>query len=240
MYYYFIIALQGYCIYHCYANRNEYYWMFVIFFVPVIGSVIYLFANVFQKRDLDIVQEGITSVINPTKKITDLEKKFKFSNSFENQVALADAYLEVNNYDKAIENYQASLKDVFEKDFYVLSKLEEAYYFSSQFNKAIETAEKIVDNTKFNKSRAAFLYALALEKEGSVVKAKKYLIAFDAPYKNYQERLELAKFFIRNVEKEKAKEVLDEIILESETMTKSSYRQNRLIIKKSKELLATV
>ncbi len=240
MYYYFIIALQGYCIYHCYANRNEYYWMFVIFFVPVIGSVIYLFANVFQKRDLDKVQEGITSVINPTKKITDLEKKFKFSNSFENQVALADAYLEANIYDKAIVNYEASLKDVFENDFYVISKLEEAYYFSSQFNKAIETAEKIVDNTKFNKSRAAFLYALALEKEGSVARAKKYLIAFDAPYKNYQERLELAKFFIRNAEKEKAKEVLDEIILESETMTKSSFRQNRLIIKKSKELLATV
>jgi len=240
MYYYLIVALQGYCIYHCYANRNEYYWMFVIFFVPVLGSIIYLFVNVFQKRDLDKVQENITAVINPTKKITDLEKKLKFSNSFENQVALADAYLEVNMHDKAIENYEASLKDVFENDFYVISKLEEAYYFSSQFDKAIETAEKIINNTKFTKSRAAFLYALAMEKRGDVDKAKDYLITFDAPYKNYQERLELAKFFIRNSEKVEATEILTEIIQESETMTKPSYRQNRVIIKKTKELLTTL
>ena len=79
--------------------------------------------NVFQKRDLVKVQENIATTINPTKKIRDLEKKFKFSTTFENQVALADAYLEAGMYTKAIQNYEASLKDVFKKDFYVISKL---------------------------------------------------------------------------------------------------------------------
>ena len=239
MYYYLIIALQFYCVYHCYTNKNEYYWIFIIFFIPVLGSLAYWFVNVLQKRDIDKVQSSITSVINPTKKITDLEKKFKFAATFENQYSLADAYLEAGMYDKAIENYELCLKGTFQNDFYVLSQLQEAYYFSSQFEKSVSIANKIKDHVKFEKSKASFLYALALEKEGEVATAEEYLMKFDSPYNRYQERLELAKFYIRNAKTGKAKEVLEEIAKESEGMSKVSYRQNRLLIKKAKELLSS-
>lgn len=239
MYFYIVLALQGYCIYHCYTNRNNYYWIFAIIFLPVVGSLIYLFMNVIQKQDIDKVQQGLTAVINPSKKIIDLEKRFKFAASFENQVALADAYLEAEHFEKAIENYEASLKDVFKEDFYVISKLQEAYYFSSQFDKAKVYAERIKDHPKFKKSRASFLYALTLEKEGNIDEAEKRLMAFDAPYARYQERLELGKFLIRNAKTSEARELLHEIVTESEGMSKTSYRQNRVLIRKAKELLAS-
>lgn len=239
MYFYFIIGLQGFCIYHCYTSRNSFYWIFAILFLPLVGSLIYLFINVIQKRDIDKVQQGLTSVVNPTKKITDLEKQFKFAKSFENQVALADAYLEAKQYEKAIENYKASLKGVFKADFYVISKLQEAYYFSLQFDKSLSCAERIKDDFKFKKSNASFLYALVIEKEGGVEVAESYLKTFDAPYARYQERLELAKFFIRNEKTLEARELLNEIIAESVGMSKVSYNQNRVLIHKAKELLAT-
>lgn len=239
MYYYLIIALQGFCIYHCFANKNQYYWYFVIFFLPVVGSIIYLFMNVFNKRDIDIVQEEIVSIVNPSKKIVDLEKKFKFSDSFENQTALADAYLAAGMHDKAIENYDEALQGTFQNDFYVISKLEEAHYFSSDFEKAIECAERIKNSSKFNKSKASFLYGLALEQQGNISEAEALLSKFDAPYSRYQERLELAKFYIRNVKTDKAKELLNEIAAESEGMSKTSYRQNKILIRKAKELLAS-
>jgi len=238
MYYYLILALQVYCAYHCYVSRNNYYWFFAILFLPVLGSLLYLFMNVVQKRDVDKMQAGIVSVINPTKKITDLEKKFKFAETYENQVKLADAYLDARHYDKAVENYEASLKDVFQNDFHTISKLEEAYYFSSQFDKVIECAERIMTDQKFKKSKAAFLYALALEKQGDATTAEEYLQTFDAPYSRYKERIELAKFFIRNDKQDHASELLQEIVTESEGMSKPSYRQNRLLINKAKELLA--
>ncbi len=238
MYFYLILALQGYCAYHCYVSRNNYYWFFAILFVPVLGSILYLFMNVVQKRDVDKAQANIISVINPTKKITHLEKKFKFAETFENQIKLADAYLEAGHFEKAIENYKASLKDVFQNDFYTISKLEEAYYFSSQFDMAIECAEKIIDSQKFSKSKAAFLYALALEKKGDITTAEEYLKTFDAPYSRHQERLELAKFYMRNGMKGQARVLLQEIVTESEGMSRPSYRQNRLLINKAKELLA--
>lgn len=240
MYYYLILALQAYCAYHCYTNRNEYFWYFVIMFLPIIGCIAYLFMNVIQKEDVDKVQGNIISAINPTKKITDLKKKFKFAETFENQVALADAYLEADDHDKAIEHYEASLKDVFQNDFYTMSKLEEAYYFSSRFEEAIACAEKIIDAPKFKKSKAAFLYALALEKTGKETEAEEYLETFDAPYSRYQERLELSKFYIRNAKMGKAREVLEEIVMESEGMSRTSLRQNKILISKAKEILATL
>ncbi|TMU50504.1 hypothetical protein FGG15_19295 [Flagellimonas algicola] len=69
MYYYAIIALQGFCVYHCYTNRNNYYWIFAIIFLPVIGCILYLFTNVFQKRDIEKVQESLVTAINPSKKL---------------------------------------------------------------------------------------------------------------------------------------------------------------------------
>ncbi|MFK5971877.1 MAG: hypothetical protein QM485_01220 [Flavobacteriaceae bacterium] len=239
MYFYLIVALQVFCIYHCYTNRNSYYWIFAILFVPAIGSLLYLFLNVYKKNDIDSVQANITAAINPTKKIKDLEQKLKFIDTFENRSALADAYLEAGMYEDAIENYEVSLKGTFQNDFYVISRLEEAYYFFSQFDKSMEYALKIVDNPKFKKSRAGYLYALALEKTGDITKAEEYLTEFDAPYSKYQERLELAKFYIRNEKPDKAKELLNEMMSESEGMSKTGYREYGTTIKKAKELLAT-
>lgn len=239
MYYYLGIALQAFCVYHCITNRNSYYWIFAIIFLPVVGALLYLFMNVFNKRDIDKVQEGIVSVINPTKKITDLEKKFRFAETFENQIALADAYLEVGMYDMAIDNYKASLKDVFINDEYATSKLLEAYYFSSQWNKVMDIAEKIKSNSKFKKSKASFLYALALEQNGDIDKAEELLTHFDAPYSNYQERLELADFYLRNGKQKASSELIQEMITESEGMSKISLRQNAATLKKIKEFQKT-
>ncbi|PCJ92673.1 MAG: hypothetical protein COA50_15330 [Flavobacteriaceae bacterium] len=196
--------------------------------------------KVYRKVDVDKVQDNIISVINPSKRIIDLEKKLKFSETFGNQVALADAYLESEMYDKAIENYEASLKDVFKNDFHVISKLVEAHYSHSQFDKAIAYAEKIKDNAKFKKSKGAFLYGLALEKKGHIQLSEEQLVQFDAPFSRYQERLVLGQFYIRNKKDKEAKTILQEIVDESKRLSKQGYSTNRIIIKKAEEILATL
>ena len=208
--------------------------------MPLVGSLAYLLTQVFRKSDLDNVQHSLTHAINPTKKITDLEKRYRFSATFENEVALADAYLEATHYEKAITHYEASLKGTFKNDFYVISKLQEAFYFSSRFDESIAYAEKILESNKFKKSRASFLYGLALEKTGKPDMAEPYLKDFDAPYSRYQERLVLGQFYMRNEKPEEAREVLQEIVNESENMSKQNYRTHNILIKKAKEILVTL
>ncbi len=70
-----------------------------------------------QKRDVEKVQEEPLSVINPSQKVKDLEKQLRFSESFENRVKLADAYLDEKIHEKAIEHYDTALRDNFKDDF---------------------------------------------------------------------------------------------------------------------------
>ncbi|NKI33387.1 PLDc N-terminal domain-containing protein [Croceivirga thetidis] len=240
MHYYLIIALQGFCVYHCYTNRNNYYWIFAIIFLPVIGSLLYLFMNVFKRRDLEKAQDELVKTLNPTKKIKDLQKKLSFSETFENRVALADAYMENANYDEAIALYSEALKDMFANDYYVLSRLQEAYFKVSNFEKVLEISEQIKTNPSFKKSSANLIYAKILEKEGAYSEAEEQFRLFDAPYNYYAQRLELAQFLLRRDKKEDAEQVLQEIETEAQNMSRENYRNNKQTIKAAREILTSI
>ena len=237
MYYYFIIILQAYCIYHLFKNRNPYYWVFVILFLPLIGCVIYFITQVYNKRDAEKVQENIVSILNPTKKIKDLEHKLKFSETYQNRVNLADAYLEIKDYNSAIPYYLKALDDSSLSDLYISKQLIVCYFFIEEFNNVILYAEKIKDHQEFQKSQSQFLYGLALEKIGNLEKAEVNLKAIDIRYSFYNERLVLAKFLIERGKLDEAKEIIEDIHTESQNMTKQNkkiFRNTILEVEKLK------
>ena len=240
MFYYLIIALQGFCVYHCYVNRNSYYWIFAILFLPVVGSLLYLFMNVVQKSTLEKAQKELVKTLNPTKEILDLEKKVKFADTFQNKVALADAYLNNQMFAKAIETYESSRTDMFKDDYYVLSKLQEASFFNNDIDGSLAYAALIKDKSEFLKSTANFIYAKALEASGDLVKAEEEFYKFDAPYNYYQERVALADFLIRNHKHDKAKIVLNDFLEEAENLSKTSKRDNKQAITKARELFKSL
>ena len=117
MYYYLIIALQAYCIYHLWKHKTNYYWVFAILFLPVIGCILYLYMHAIKKRDVEKIQNELINVINPTKKIRDLEQDLEFADTFQNRINLADAYLENRDFSNAIVNYEQALNDNFDNDY---------------------------------------------------------------------------------------------------------------------------
>ena len=240
MYFYFIIALQVYCLYHFYKNRTNYYWVFLILFLPLIGCAIYLITQVYNKRDAEKIQDEIVSIINPTKKISDLEKRLQFSESYQNRVNLADAYLEIKDYNNAIKHYKDAIEGDFQSDLYVIKQLIEAYFNVEDYEQVILYVEKIKDHTEFKKSRSQFLYGLAFERLGRLEEAETNLKQIDIRYSFYEERLILAKFLINQDKKEEAKEILEEIYTESQHMTKLNKRLYRTTIEDVEKLISEV
>tara|TARA_R110002049_G_scaffold211159_2_gene382185 strand:- start:5412 stop:6137 length:726 start_codon:yes stop_codon:yes gene_type:complete len=237
MYWYLIIALQAFCLYHLYKYRRPYYWAFLIFFIPLIGSVIYIITQVYNKRDAEKITSEITNIINPTKKITDLEKRLEFSETYQNRVNLADAYLENKDYNNALPHYLEALNDSSQNDFYVVSKLVEAYYLAEDCNKVVLYAEKVKERLEFKKSRTQFIFGLAEEKLGNFESAENNLRQIDVRYSFYEERLILAKFLISRDKEADAKEILEEIQNESQYMTKTNKRIYRTTIQDVEKLL---
>lgn len=238
--YFLIIALQAFCIYHAYKNKNSYYWFFAIIFLPILGSLIYLVTQVFNKRDLDVVKNEITTIINPTKKVNDLQKKLDFADTFQNRVNLADALHESGNHKGAIEQYEKALSDDGHKDLSPIKNMIAAYYQVEDYKNVIFYAEKVTSKPDFKGSTTQFLYGLALEKEGQSEKAEENLRAMDKRYSHYEERYALAQFLIEKGKPEDAKEILSEIILESEHMSRPNRRNYGAVIAEVEKLISTL
>jgi hypothetical protein len=233
--YYLTIAFQVFCIYHAYKNRSAYYWYFVIFFLPLIGCIIYLLTQVINKQDVASITDEITTIINPTKKIKDLEKELEFSDTFQSKINLANAYLENKEYASAILYYEKALEGNFKNDPHTLNKLVHCYFETANFDKVITYANKIDINKEFKES--IYYYGLALEKKELLDEAEIQLKKMDKRYSNYPERLELSKFLIRRNKKVEAKEILTEMASEITAMTSINKRKYNFIIAEAEKML---
>jgi hypothetical protein len=225
MYFYLIIALQGFCVYHIWKTGRPYYWYFVIIFIPVIGSVVYILTQALSKDDVEKIQKDVTVLINPTKKITELEAAVQFADTYQNRVALADALFENSNWNQALTHYNAALDGNFKSDYYLNSRLLETYYRLEQFEQAATHGQIIKDNPLFMGSTSAFAYGLSLNKVDRSQEAQTYLSSIDKRYSNFNERLQLAQHYVDNNQQTLAIEILDELKAESENMTKDTYKQ---------------
>ncbi len=237
IWYYLVIALQGFCIYHAIKNRAPYYWIFIIFFLSGIGCIIYLIAQVYNKRDAEKITSEITHIINPTKRIRDLEKQLAFSESYQNRVNLADAYLENKDYKNAIKHYKEALDGNFQNDFYVIKNMIEAYHPLEDYKSVVEYGNQIKTHSEFKKSRTQFLYGLALENEGDWEQAEINLKAIDVRFSFYEERLIYTKFLIKHGRTEVAKDILKSLVVEGQQMTKSNKRLYRSTILEAQKQL---
>lgn len=240
MHYYLILALNGFCVYHSIKNKNNYYWIYLILFIPVVGAIIYLITQVYNKNDANKIQEGLTAILVPSKKVKDLERQLEFSDTYKNRVNLADAYLEMEDFNNAVKYYEIALKDKSQKSTYVVKQLIKCYYKMRDYGKAIDYSEKIKGLSEFKGSRAQFIYGLSLKENGRVVEAEKELKEIDQRYSNYEERLILAKFLLNNYKNEEAKSVLKEIYAESQHMTKPNRKQYRVTILEVEKLLRDI
>lgn len=220
MVYYLIIALQIACAYHVYTSKNSYYWYFLILFFPVIGCAIYIITQLLTQDNVAAVTEEITAVVIPSKKINDLEQKITFSDTFQNRLNLADAYLTSGNFLQAEEHYKKALNSSHASDYYANTQLLVALYKQDKFEEVVNVAQKIESKSDFNHSKGEFLYGLALAALERTTDAEKILSKINQRYSNYAERLQLSQFYIANQQKDKAKGILTELQSEYENLLK--------------------
>lgn len=238
MAYYFVIALQIFCFVHLFRTNRPYYWFFIILLIPLIGSLVYIITQVVNSRDVTTIAEGVSNIINPTKKILDLEKQIQLADTFQNRVNLGDAYLENKDYENAIKNYLIALDGNFKNDPYTINNLITCYFYKEEHEKVIEYSERILNHSEFKKSH--FFYGISLENTGRLEEAEVQLRKTDLNYSNYKERVELAEFLIRHGKNDESKVILSQIMSESLNMTKTNQRLYRTTILRANNLLSEI
>lgn len=239
-YFYFItIALQAICIIHCVRRGGrQTNWIWLIVFLPLVGSLIYMFTEMFNRRDVQQVQSGVSAVFNPGGSLRRLEENFRFSDTFTNRVALADAYLATGNTDRAIELYESGLTGNFTENEHVLSQLIIAYYQKKRYSDIIPIAKKIYTLPQFARSKSHILYAAALGYTGNLEQAEKEFKTMKARYANYEARYYYALLLAGTGRAAEARGLFSEMLSEVSYLSSQEKRYNRNWFRLTKDELA--
>ena len=222
--YYIVLGLDIVCVIHCLRKGRENGWIWFIVFVPYIGSIAYIFTEIFSKRDLQNVGAGLGAVITSPGRIKKLETQLRFSDTFNNRVALADAYLSAGQKEKAIELYESSLTGAFTENEYVLKQLVVAYFEAGRYKNVIPTAKKIYNLPQFPRSRPHILYAMALEKTGNSQQAEKEFQQMKGRFANFEARYQYGMLLERTGRGVEARKIFADIADEYTQLTSRERR----------------
>ena len=230
MLYFLILSFQVLCIWHVIKTKNQLWWIWFVIFVPVIGSTVYLFAEIFNKQDVQHVREKVNNIIKPNKQIKALQDQLAFSETFENKIALAKAYQKEKFINKAISLYESAATGIFKDNADVHKNLITCYYEKRQYKNLIHSAEIIYSEKFFKNSKQQLFYTLTLDELKLTEKARSEFESMNILYTNYNQRLHYARFLKRQNERDKAKEIYQTIIDESLHLGKIEYKRYRPII----------
>lgn len=236
-FYIITVILQAICVIHCIRKGNQNNWIWLIVFLPMIGCIIYLFSEIITKREIKSVTSGVTGIINPSASVKKLEENLKFSDTFNNRVALADALLAAGQTAKAIDLYEGSLNGAFTENEHVISRLVMAYYREKRYEEVISMAKKIYTKPQFSRSKAHVLYAMSQAYSGNNDMAEKEFLLMKARFSNFEARYYYSLFLQMNNRMEESKKVLTEIIEEIPQLGRTEKKYYREWLLHSKELL---
>lgn len=236
-YYAVFLILQIICVVHCIRKGNQQQWIWLIVFLPAIGCLIYLFMEIITKRDVAVVQSNLDKVIRPTGRIKDLKRELEFSDTFENRMALAQAYLHSGMYNEAIELYEASLTGIFANNPHEVMQLMAAYFEVERYADVIELTQRVKNSPDFVKSHARVCFALSLEKTGQLELAENEFVAMKGRFSNYEARFTFGQFLMRRNRTDEAKAIYTEILSEASRMTRGESRNSRHWFQQTKEAM---
>jgi len=237
-FYYISVVLQVICVLHCIRRGTQQKWIWLIVFVPYIGSIAYFFSEILPRRNMGNFQEGLGSLFaSPAARVRRLEQNLQFANTFNNRVLLANAYMMAGRMEEAIELYSTSLTGAFSENEYVINRLIEAYFKTGRHPELIEMTKKIYSTPGFARSPAHLCYARALELTGDPVGADREFKKMKGRFADFEARYQYALFLQRAGRDGEAQSMLEDIVKEGPHLSSRERRANYLWIQKSKEEL---
>jgi hypothetical protein len=234
-YYYLVIALQGFCLYHAYKNNTQQKWYWLIIFVPVIGGLIYLYDNFYNRRNVSNLTEGVKGVVNSNYNIEKLEKTLKFSDTFVNKINLADAYASKGRLEEAINLYESCKVGIYKDNPDLFQKLSKAYFLNKNYSKII-TLSKELAPTGEGKITLAWALHYAGESDKAEVKFKE----MGGRFTNFEARTAYAQFLLEKNRSHEANDILCDIIEEYDSMSNYEKNLRKGTVSEAKRILKTI
>ena len=159
--------LQLVLIIHCIKTNKPFYWIYLIIFIPYVGGVAYLLVELLpallNSRQLRQTGQSIVRTFNPSHEIKRLQEQLENQDTVSNRTALAQAYIEAQQYDKAVPLLQSCLTGPFADDRATLFLLARALFADGQ-----GTAAQGSSGVRRNPAKAAAKASLFVDRRKTV------------------------------------------------------------------------
>jgi hypothetical protein len=209
-----VLILQAICAYHAYRNNAEQRWFWLILLFPFVGCLIYLYHHFYSRDTVSVISENVKEAVYSNYRIEQLERALRVTDNVTNRINLADAYVQYNRFDEAVDLYRQTLTGFMKDDPTVRMKLLKALYVKQDFADVIALGTELESEKTFFNAEERIAYAWALHHQKREDDARKVFQSMDKSFTNYQHRLEYCKYLKKigdqTVLKEKAAELLEE------------------------------
>lgn len=233
------VILQIICIIHIIRTDRERTWIYIVLFIPLVGCVVYLVAEILPsllsgKKSREI-KSAFTNTVFGGKRIADLEKLLALSDTYQNRQALADEYLASKMYDKAIEMYQSCLNGIYANDPHLMQTIAHAYHLKGDAANARAYFDKVQAVQPIDKKYRTE-YAVVLAELGEHEKAEAILSELDKGF--IIEGIYRYAVLLENLGRtDEARDKFKRVLFVATTLPKYVYREDRKWINLSKEAL---
>lgn len=239
-FYIITVILQAICVIHCIRKGNQGNWIWLIVFLPMIGCLIYFFSEIFTRREIHSLKSGVGQIVNPAGSIKKLEETLQFSDTFNNRIALADAYLATGQTRRSIDIYENCLTGAFDENEHGISQLIIAYYKESRYDDVIRMTQKINKLPQFRNSKPHILYAMSLAYSGKNEEAEREFVSLKGRFSNFEARYYYSLFLQLNNRTDEARQLLREMTNEVSQLSSVERRHHREWINLSRDALKKI
>ena len=173
-----VIAL--FFVFHAIRTQQGRYWIFILFLVPILGSLIYFAVIFFPKLRSTPVGYQIGTKLrktqDPERELLEAQKKYEASQTIKTQINLGKALVDNNRADEALTYYQQALTGNYATSPDILLQYAYALFMDHQYTKAKETLNFLSEkNPDYNSDESHLLYARVLVSLNEREQAKKEL-----------------------------------------------------------------
>lgn len=208
-----VLVIQIACVIHLLKTGRPYWWLWIIFAIPLIGVAAYVYLEVrptWGKLDLDSLLWKLKS---SSERIRILSERLEDSNTVKNRLALAGELHEAKQYDRECQVLADGLRGAFKDDVTLLLRLAEAHLEAGRATESQQIVEQVVPPRSPDvQLQHALLKARTLVQSGKHDEAEPLLKELVARKKSEAPRYYYAEFLIRQGRSEEALAILHDIL----------------------------
>ncbi len=223
----FIVSLliQIACVIHVLKTGRNHIWIWIIIFFSFLGCVIYFVMEIWPELRTDRAARKIFKTVDPHHDLKRLENNLEMSDNIENRIKLAEKYVTMGLYEKAIDLYKRALTGFYEDDPDIMLGLATALFHKEDYAKAKETLTRLIEvNPNFKSQEGHILFARTLEALSETEAALKEYQTLASYYSGYEAKCRYGLLLKKQGEIEKAQEIFKEILNRSKHLPRN-YRK---------------